>query len=519
MGVENIFRHPRVNGDRGQANHAYKEELSTPPNLPGSKVDRISSECDFEALKKLIHAREQALGTCCCRFNAGLAGVHHNSIREIGGHDEVVLHNKGGLLAVHDESLDDLSAIDTLLRIQVRAGLIDKVHVCRFTECQNDGKTLQLATRKRLDTVVDDIFDHQWLHYIGNKLRMHIRLPAAFVQELTNRALELGRDFLWLVADIHLGDARLRSFILIAIFLKLDLLVALKKTGQHADKGRFASSILSEEDNNLRIGEASSIDVKDKLGSTSLHCLCHARVPEAAQVVVPGVASLSALRDLEGESIIPKSQVLRRDETSKERIDTDADAEGHGNDAVGSGRAIQDADVVTEIIEHSEIVLNDKNVATASKLALDKLVDHVRRRQALFNVEIGRGLVEHVYVGHLHGDGGDGEALELPAREDAYLAVHDVLQLGFRGGPVEAIPPLLLRALVLHLEDLPDLATDGARNVVNVLRLDRGLEGVLENSSEIVLKLGAAEMDENLFPVRRSVELAEVRLHLASENF
>ena len=48
---------------------------------------------------------------------------------EVGGHDEVVLDNEAALLGVHDEPLDHLSRDDALLRVQVRARLVDQVDV------------------------------------------------------------------------------------------------------------------------------------------------------------------------------------------------------------------------------------------------------------------------------------------------------------------------------------------------------------------------------------------------------
>jgi hypothetical protein len=41
-------------------------------------------------------------------------------VSEVGGHDEVVLDDEGGLLGVQDVSLDHLRGGDALLTVQIR---------------------------------------------------------------------------------------------------------------------------------------------------------------------------------------------------------------------------------------------------------------------------------------------------------------------------------------------------------------------------------------------------------------
>ena len=54
--------------------------------------------------------------------------------------------------------------------------------------------------------------------------------------------------------------------------------------------------------------------------------------------------------------------------------------------------------------------------------------------------------------------------------------------------------------------------------MIDVLGLDGGLHGVLENLGEVILKVGSAEVDKDLLPVGGRVVLAEVGLHLAGED-
>lgn len=73
-------------------------------------------------------------------------------------------------------------------------------------------------------------------------------------------------------------------------------------------------------------------------------------------------------------------------------------------------------------------------------------------------------------------------------------------------------------ARVLGLDDLPHVAAHGLGDVVDVLGLDGGDEVVLEDAGEVVLELGAAEVNQDLSPVWRRVVFTEVGLQLARQD-
>jgi len=50
----------------------------------------------------------------------GLAIVDDDAVGQVGGHDEVVLHNERRLLGVHDEALDHLQVTESVERVRVR---------------------------------------------------------------------------------------------------------------------------------------------------------------------------------------------------------------------------------------------------------------------------------------------------------------------------------------------------------------------------------------------------------------
>ena len=254
----------------------------------------------------------------------------------------------------------------------------------------------------------------------------------------------------------------------------------------------------TEQNNDLRVRELPLLDVQDKLGRALRLRLRHGRVGvRAHDVVLPQLPpGLGALRYLERQRVVAEPKVLGGDVPGEERVDAHADAEGHCDHAVRTRRPVQDAHVVAEVVEDREVVLDDQDVPARSVLdVIEHLADHVSGREALLDVEVRARLVEHVHVRRLHGHGRDGEALELPAAEHADVAVEDVGQLARLGGPLEAVPPLLLGSLVLLLQDVADEPTDSAGDVVDVLRLDGRLDVVLEYFGEVVLQVGPAEMD------------------------
>jgi hypothetical protein len=113
---------------------------------PGSVVRRISSEGNAQHVQELVHSVNQSLRRVGPALEAWLSLVDNNLIGKVGGHDEVVLDNKGSLLIVEDESLEHSGADDSLLAVQVGGRLIDQVGVCSFGKGQNNGNSLQLSS-------------------------------------------------------------------------------------------------------------------------------------------------------------------------------------------------------------------------------------------------------------------------------------------------------------------------------------------------------------------------------------
>jgi hypothetical protein len=125
----------------------------------GTVAVGVTAEGDVEILEELVAACEEGLGRVGAGVDGRLAIEDNDAVGKVGRHDEIVLDDEGGFLAVHDEALDDASGDDTLLRVEVagngvsmrlmhgfvlylRAGLVDQVDVGGNTKSQHNGNTL-----------------------------------------------------------------------------------------------------------------------------------------------------------------------------------------------------------------------------------------------------------------------------------------------------------------------------------------------------------------------------------------
>ena len=59
------------------------------------------------------------LRSVCSGLHAWLTIIHNDSVSQVSGHNEVVLHHEGSLLGMHDKALDHLGGGNALLTIQV----------------------------------------------------------------------------------------------------------------------------------------------------------------------------------------------------------------------------------------------------------------------------------------------------------------------------------------------------------------------------------------------------------------
>jgi len=102
----------------------------------GAVVGGVATERDVQVLEEGVATREQRLGLVGVGVDARLAVEDDDAVGEIGGHDEIVLDDEGGLLGVHDEALDDAGGHDTLLGVEVWVcvsggdnGEVERIHL------------------------------------------------------------------------------------------------------------------------------------------------------------------------------------------------------------------------------------------------------------------------------------------------------------------------------------------------------------------------------------------------------
>ncbi len=179
----------------------------------------VASERDIERPEERVHAGEEGLGRRGVGLERGRALEHDDTIGQIRGHDEIVLDNEGGLLAVANVALDDLGRVQTLLRVQVRRRLVDQVHVGRLAQTQADSHTLQLTTGQVLDLLVHELLDLQRFQHVRVELRVNGRVADTRHQQRLHVAVKLGRNLLRLVRNVQLGNLS-KSLMLIKISLQ-----------------------------------------------------------------------------------------------------------------------------------------------------------------------------------------------------------------------------------------------------------------------------------------------------------
>ena len=184
----------------------------------------------------------------------------------------------------------------------------------------------------------------------------------------------------------------------------------------------------------------------------------------------------------------------------------------HRYDTVHGRLPVETTDEVGEVIEDGQVVLDGDYVVVGR----EQLTDDLGSLQPLLNVQVTRRFIKHVsicehqrkqkcqngrhaHVRLLYARHRDREPLQLPTRQLRHLPGEHVIKLQI------VAHLLLVVALQLRVEHLRhgERALDRAGDVVHVLRLDERLQVILQHLREVVLQLGAAEVLQDLLPVRR----------------
>ena len=361
----------------------------------------VAAEGNIKGFEELVAASEQRLGCLRTRVDRGLTVEDDDAVGKVGGHDEIVLDDEGGLLGVHDEALDDARGDDTLLRVEVGGRLVDDVDVGGHAEGEHDGDTLQLTTGQVLDFLVDKVVHLERLVDIGLELGVDEGGLDALEEELADSTLELGCDLLGLHGNVHGRD------LLVA--------VGLEGTCKHLTESRLTGTVLSHHDQNLGSGESAGLDLEVEVA----HGLLHGRVGEALGLVDQEV--LARITDAELQRLVTETQVLGGNVTVQEDVDTFAHGEGGGDHTVDGRLSVENADVVGQVVEDGQIVLDDDDVAVGS----EQTADQTTSGETLLDIQEGGRLVEHVDVGLLHANHADGETLKLTTGQEVDVTVPD----------------------------------------------------------------------------------------------
>lgn len=296
-----------------------------------AEVGRIATEGDVKVLEELVAAGQERLGLVGVGIDTRLAIEDNDAVGKVSGHDEIVLDNEGGLLGVHDETLDDARGNDTLLRVEVGRGLVNEIDVGGHTERENDGNTLQFTTGQILDLLVDEVIELQGLDDISLELRRQERLLDLLEEQLADSALKLGSDGLRLHADLHLGY--------------ICLGVRLKGTSEQATESGLASSVLSHHDDDFGVGKLAAINAEPEVTQV----LLHAGVLEGTRPVDGEL--IAGISNAESERLLTETQVLSGDVTIKEDVDTLTNRVRQSDDTINGRLAVENADVIGQVVK------------------------------------------------------------------------------------------------------------------------------------------------------------------------
>lgn len=454
----------------------------------------VTAESDVQGLQELVATSKEGLGLVGVCVNTGLSVKDNDTVGKVSRHDEIVLDDESSLLGVHDPSLDDLGSHNTLLGVEVGTGLVNDVDVGGLSEGQDNGDTLKFTTRQVLDVLVNKAVQLEGLDDLGLELRKQEGGSDLLEEELANGTLKLGVDGLRLHGDGHLGH--------------LGSTIGLERTSQHLTESGLSGTVLSKHDNDLRVGKVTSVnlEVEVSLG------LLHGGVLESARLVVQEL--VGTLGHLEGEGLVTETQVLGGDVTVEEDVDTLTNRVGKGNNTVDTGLSVENADEITDVVEDTKIVLYHNDVVVVP----DERSNHGSGLESLLDIEERTGLVEQVDILLLDADETESESLQLTTGKVGDVTVVNVSQLQNIENLVE-VAHGLIGLLGKDGADGALSTTEGLGNLVDILRLDDGVEIILEQLGEVALQFGTTEVADDVGPIGGIfVQSAQVGLELAGED-
>lgn len=109
----------------------------------------------------------------------------------------------------------------------------------------------------------------------------------------------------------------------------------------------------------------------------------------------------------------------------EENVDTFTDRGRHSNDTIHCRATVEHADEVGKIIKDGQIVFNDDNVIIWTQ----ERANNCSCLETLLDVQIGRGLVEHVDISLLDTYCSNGEALQFSTGQEVDITIQNMVQL------------------------------------------------------------------------------------------
>jgi len=127
--------------------------------------------------------------------------------------------------------------------------------------------------------------------------------------------------------------------------------------------------------------------------------------------------------DLKVDGGIPEAHILLRQVAPQVLVDPHPHTLGPGDDAVGSGHAVDEMNILRQEVEQGQVVLHHHHRPIASQFLQD--AGHI---DALVDVEVWAYLVKEIEAGIACCRSGYGHPLQLTSGEAGYLPLQEPLQ-------------------------------------------------------------------------------------------
>ena len=194
--------------------------------------------------------------------------------------------------------------------------------------------------------------------------------------------------------------------------------------------------------------------------------------------------------------------------TSKEGVDTIAHAHGECNHTICTLLTIENTNEIRKIIKNRQIVFDTDDVVAVC----EKLTDACSGLDSLADIEVRRGLINHIHICLLDSNEGNAETLQFTSRKFFNTALKNTGEIKILNELIHLVTLALCSKMIVHC------SMQHLLNLVNILGFNNSLEMIFKHLCEVILEFTASEVCENILPIWRIAEFAKIWLQLSCKN-